>query len=42
MLEAQNVNEIHARFFPKPPPARTVGAPLPDGVNVMIECVALA
>ena len=43
MLEAQNMNEIYARFFPEPPPARTVcGARLPDGVKVMIECTALA
>src|SRR5690349_9367517 len=42
MLEAQNMNEIYARFFPEPPPARTVcGARLPDGVKVMIECVAV-
>ena len=42
MLEAQNMNEIYARFFPEPPPARTVcGARLPDGVKVMIECTAL-
>ena len=43
MLEAPNMNEIYARFFPEPPPARTVcGARLPDGVKVMIECTALA
>ena len=43
MLEAQNMNEVYARFFPEPPPARTVcGARLPDGVKVMIECTALA
>jgi 2-iminobutanoate/2-iminopropanoate deaminase len=43
MLEAQNMNEVYARFFPDPPPARTVcGARLPDGVKVMIECTALA
>ena len=43
MLEAQNMNEIYARFFPEPPPARTVcGARLPEGVKVMIECTALA
>jgi len=42
MLEAPNMNEVYARFFPEPPPARTVcGARLPDGVKVMIECVAL-
>jgi 2-iminobutanoate/2-iminopropanoate deaminase len=42
MLEAPNMNEIYARFFPEPPPARTVcGARLPDGVKVMIECTAL-
>jgi 2-iminobutanoate/2-iminopropanoate deaminase len=42
MLEAQNMNEVYARFFPEPPPARTVcGARLPDGVKVMIECTAL-
>ena len=43
MLEAPNMKEIYARFFPEPPPARTVcGARLPDGVKVMIECTALA
>jgi 2-iminobutanoate/2-iminopropanoate deaminase len=43
MLEAPNLNEIYARFFPEPPPARTVcGARLPDGAKVMIECIALA
>jgi 2-iminobutanoate/2-iminopropanoate deaminase len=43
MLEAPNMNEVYARVFPDPPPARTVcGARLPDGVKVMIECVALA
>src|SRR5262245_825275 len=42
MLEATNMNEVYARFFPEPPPARTVcGARLPDGVKVMIECTAL-
>ena len=42
MLEAQNMNEVYARFFPEPPPARTVcGARLPDGAKVMIECTAL-
>jgi len=43
MLEAPNVNEVFAGFFPEPPPARTVcGACLPDGARVMIECTALA
>jgi 2-iminobutanoate/2-iminopropanoate deaminase len=43
MLEAPNMNDVYARFFPDPPPARTVcGACLPDGVKVMIECTALA
>ena len=43
MLEAQNMNEVYASYFPEPPPARTVcGARLPDGVRVMIECTALA
>jgi 2-iminobutanoate/2-iminopropanoate deaminase len=43
MLEAPNMNEVYARVFPDPPPARTVcGARLPDGVNVIIECTALA
>jgi 2-iminobutanoate/2-iminopropanoate deaminase len=43
MLEAPNMNEVYARFFPNPPPARTVcGACLPDGVKVIIECTALA
>ncbi|HEX2828092.1 MAG TPA: RidA family protein [Burkholderiales bacterium] len=42
MLEAPNMNEVYARVFPEPPPARTVcGARLPDGVKVMIECTAL-
>lgn len=43
MLEAPNMNEVYARYFPEPPPARTVcGARLPDGVKVIIECTALA
>ncbi len=43
MLEAPNMNEVFARYFPEPPPARTVcGACLPDGARVMIECTALA
>jgi 2-iminobutanoate/2-iminopropanoate deaminase len=43
MLEAPNMNEVYARFFPEPPPARTVcGARIPDGVKVIIECTALA
>ena len=42
MLEAANMNEVYARYFPEPPPARTVcGARLPDGIKVMIECTAL-
>ena len=43
MLEAPNMNEVYARFFPDPPPARTVcGARPPNGVKVIIECTALA
>jgi 2-iminobutanoate/2-iminopropanoate deaminase len=43
MLEAPNMNDVYARFFPDPPPARTVcGARLPDGVKVIVECTALA
>jgi 2-iminobutanoate/2-iminopropanoate deaminase len=43
MLEASNMNDVYAQFFPDPPPARTVcGARLPDGVKVIIECTALA
>jgi 2-iminobutanoate/2-iminopropanoate deaminase len=43
MLEAPNMNEVYARFFSEPPPARTVcGARLPDGAKVIIECTALA
>ena len=43
MLEAPNMNEVYAGFFPDPPPARTVcSARLPDGAKVMIECTALA
>ena len=43
MLEAPNMNEIFARYFADPPPARTVcGARLPDGVKVIIDCTALA
>lgn len=43
MLEAPNLNEVFARFFPEPPPARTVcGAKLRDGCKVVIECTALA
>ena len=42
MLEAPNMNDVYARFFPNSPPARTVcGAYLPDGVKVIIECTAL-
>ena len=42
MLEAPNMNDVYARFFPEFPPARTVcGACLPDGVKVIIECTAL-
>jgi len=42
MLEAPNMNDVYARFFPDPPPARTVcGARLPDGVKVIIECTAV-
>src|SRR5438067_7737477 len=34
MLEAPNMNEVYSRFFPDPPPARTVcGARLPQGVK---------
>jgi 2-iminobutanoate/2-iminopropanoate deaminase len=43
MLEAPNMNEVYAGFFPDAPPARTVcGARLPGGMKVMMECVALA
>ena len=43
MLEAANMNDVYASYFPEPPPARTVcGARLPEGVKVMIECTALA
>jgi 2-iminobutanoate/2-iminopropanoate deaminase len=43
MLEAVPMNEVYAKFFPDPPPARTVcGARLPDGCKVVIECTALA
>ena len=42
MLEAPNMNDVYVRFFPDPPPARTVcGARLPDGVKVIIECTAV-
>jgi 2-iminobutanoate/2-iminopropanoate deaminase len=43
MLEAPNMNDVYACFFPDPPPARTVcGARLPEDVKVIIECTALA
>ena len=43
MLEAPNMNEVYAHFFPDQPPARTVcGAHLPDGMKVIVECTALA
>ena len=43
MLEAPNMSDVYVRFFPDPPPARTVcGARLPDDAKVMIECTALA
>jgi 2-iminobutanoate/2-iminopropanoate deaminase len=42
MLEAPNMNDVYVRFFPDPPPARTVcGARLPPDVKVIIECTAL-
>jgi 2-iminobutanoate/2-iminopropanoate deaminase len=43
MLEAVPMNDVYVKFFPDPPPARTVcGARLPDGCKVIIECTALA
>jgi 2-iminobutanoate/2-iminopropanoate deaminase len=43
MLETPNMNDVYARYFPDPPPARTVcGVRLSDGVKVVIECTALA
>jgi enamine deaminase RidA (YjgF/YER057c/UK114 family) len=43
MLEAPNMNDVYARYFPISPPARTVcGARLPDDLKVIIECTALA
>jgi 2-iminobutanoate/2-iminopropanoate deaminase len=43
MLEAPNMNDVYARFFPVDPPARTVcGARLPHGMKVIVECTALA
>ena len=43
VLEAPNMNEVYAAFFPDPPPARTVcGARLPEGIKVMMEFTALA
>jgi 2-iminobutanoate/2-iminopropanoate deaminase len=43
MLEAVPMNDVYMKFFPDPPPARTVcGARLPDGCKVIIECTALA
>lgn len=43
MLEAPNMEEAYAPFFPGPPPARTVaGATLPGRARVMLECTALA
>lgn len=43
MLEAVPMNDVYVKFFPEPPPARTVcGARLPDGCKVLIECTALA
>jgi 2-iminobutanoate/2-iminopropanoate deaminase len=42
MLEAPNMNEVYAEFFPDLAPARTVcGAVLPHRMKVMIECTAL-
>jgi 2-iminobutanoate/2-iminopropanoate deaminase len=42
MLEAPNMNEVYAHFFPAPQPARTVcGARLPHDAKVIIECTAL-
>ena len=42
MLEASNMNEVYARFFPDPPPARTTVevAALPKGFKVEIEAIA--
>ncbi len=36
------MNEVYAKFFPDPPPARSAiqAAALPKGVRVEIECVA--
>jgi 2-iminobutanoate/2-iminopropanoate deaminase len=43
MLEVIPMNEVYAKYFPDPPPARTVcGTRLPDGCKVIIECTALA
>jgi 2-iminobutanoate/2-iminopropanoate deaminase len=42
MLEAPNMNEVYARFFPDPPARTVCGARLPDGAKVIIECTALA
>ena len=43
MLEAVPMNDVYVKFFPDPPPARTVcGARLPDGCRVLVECTALA
>jgi 2-iminobutanoate/2-iminopropanoate deaminase len=43
MLEAVPMNDVYVKYFPDPPPARTVcGARLPDGCKVIIECTALA
>jgi 2-iminobutanoate/2-iminopropanoate deaminase len=43
MLEVPNMNDVYVRFFPGPPPARTVcGARLPPDVKLIVECTALA
>ena len=43
MLEVPNMNDVYVRFFPDPPPARTVcGARLPPDVKLIVECTALA
>ena len=43
MLEAPNMNEVYARFFPDQPPARTVWtAQIEAGFKVQLDVVAAA
>ena len=43
MLEAPNMNEVYARYFPDPPPARTVWtAQIEAGFKIALDAIAAA